>query len=84
MNELEMELGRTLGASCFFVYQALKQSPSMSRRDIEMETGLSEVTVLRCINVLKETNVIKQLNKQQGVRPPLYAKNEEKETWKFH
>lgn len=84
MNDLEMEIGRTLGASAFFIYQAVKNNPRLSTRDIEVETGLSYNQIQVHLKNLRECNILKRdkvfLTNTNGY---LYTPNE-KELWKFH
>lgn len=83
MSELEMEIGRTLGASCFFIYQTIKHNPGATSIDIEMETGLSKYCVLGNLKKLVETGVLNETLKPGHSRLKAYRENQ-KETWKFH
>lgn len=85
MSELEMEIGRTLGSSAFFVFQFIKNNPGSTSRDIQVETGLSENCVWITLNKLKDTNVVKYTERTAGYRKSkMYVENGEKDTWKFH
>lgn len=85
MNELEMEIGRTLGSSAFFIYQFIKNNPRVTSKDIQCETGLSEHCVWMTLNKLKDTNVVRFSERVAGYRKSkMYVENEAKETWKFH
>lgn len=84
MSELEMEIGRTLGASCFFIYQFIKYNPGATSRDIQIETGLSENCVWMSLNKLKSANVLRTKLKTGTSRVSEYKENEARETWMFH
>lgn len=84
MNELEMEIGRSLGASSFFIYQFIKANPGATSRDIQVETGLSENCVQSCLVKLRETNVVESKLQPGASRWKVYKENKERETWKFH
>jgi predicted transcriptional regulator len=84
MSELELEIGRTLGASCFLIYQFIKHNPGSTSRDIQIETGLSENCVWMSLNKLKEANVIRHKLRTGTSRVNEYKENEEREKWMFH
>jgi DNA-binding transcriptional regulator GbsR (MarR family) len=85
MSELELEIGRTLGASSFLIYQFIKFNPGVTHLEIQIETGLSQNCVSQCLKKLKETNVLKYKTRSAGyVKSSQYSENKEKETWKFH
>lgn len=85
ISELEMEIGRTLGASCFLVYQFIKHNPGVTSNEIHIETGLSKNCVWTSLNKLKDTNVVKVREKLVGYnKNHLFSHNEEQQTWKFH
>lgn len=85
MNELEMEIGRTLGASAFFIYQAIKHSQNLSARDLEVETGMSEKQIKVHLKNLLECQIVTREQKfLRYCRGYVYSSNEAKETWKIH
>jgi hypothetical protein len=86
MNELEMEIGRNFGSSCFFVYQAIKHQPGLDAIGIQVETGLSPTCVWKCLTILRETNIVNCSMKVAGNRKEYsnYKENNSKETWKLH
>lgn len=86
MSELEMEIGRTLGASCFFIYQTVKHNPNVTAKELECETGLSKTCIDNSLRKLYETGVLERKMPEKGPapRPYLYKENDRKETWKFH
>jgi predicted transcriptional regulator len=85
MNDLEIEIGRTLGASCFFIYHTMKQSSSFTLNEIMTETALSKNGAENCVKKLLDTNVLKRHRPAFGsVRQFIYKVNNEKQTWKFH
>lgn len=84
MTELEMEIGRLLGASAFFIYQTIKHNPGFTARDIEIETGLSENCVQKTLQRLRECKAVNFRLKPGTSKTQLYSPNEERETWKFH
>lgn len=85
MNELEMEIGRTFGASTFFIYQTIKHNPNVSAKDIAVETGLSETCIQAALVRLRESHVVKFTMSKYGNRKEIkYSDNEEKQSWKFH
>jgi predicted transcriptional regulator len=84
MTELEVEIGRTLGSSCFFVYHFVKNNPGVTPRDIEIQTGLTWGTVRSILERLNESNILdRQLMKGKS-RLMTYKPNEKQETWKIH
>lgn len=84
MSELEIEIGKTLGASAFFVYQYVKHNPGATQNMICIDLGLSTETVHRVMINLVDTKVVTQLEKRSETRARKYKENEAKETWKFH
>ena len=58
MNELELEIARQLGASSFLVYSVLKNKGDLTRRDLEIECGMSEDGILRTVKKLEEDKII--------------------------
>lgn len=68
MSDLEMEIGRTFGSSCFFVYQAIKFNPGLDAVGIQAETGLSPTCVWKCLVTLREENFIRYNLKVAGNR----------------
>jgi predicted transcriptional regulator len=85
MSELEMEIGRTLGASAFFIYQTLKYNPKSSLKDLAVETGISDRQIKVYLKHLLDCNVItRQQVFLRYCKGFIYQLNEEKETWKFH
>lgn len=85
MNELEMEIGRTLGASCFFIYQTVKANPNFSARDVQMETGLSENCVCSSLAKLRHSNVLERKRRTENSidKTFVYKENKEKDSWKL-
>jgi predicted transcriptional regulator len=85
MNELEMEIGRQLGAASFFIYQTIKHNPKSSLKDLEVGTGLNEKSVKLHLKNLLECGIITReqvfLRYCKGF---IYTSNEAKETWKLH
>jgi predicted transcriptional regulator len=85
MNELEIEIGRTLGPSCFFVYQTLKHNSKLSLKDLEVESGMTDRQLKVILKNLIECGIVTRekvfLRYCKGF---LYSSNEQKETWKFH
>lgn len=84
MNELELEIGRTLGSSCFFIYQFIKNTPGATSRDIQIETGLSEMCVWMSLKKLRTANVLQTKLKTGTSRVSEYKENKERESWTFH
>lgn len=85
MNDIEIEIGRTLGANCFFIYQAMKQNSSFTLNEVMIETSLSKNGAEICMKKLLDTNVLKRDRQSFGsIRQYIYKINNEKETWKFH
>lgn len=85
MHDLELEIARTLGASCFLIHQYIKNNPNTTQREISMDTGLEVSTVNLQIKKLKETNVINALQRNKPTGGKMYTyKENEKESWKFH
>lgn len=85
MNDLEIEIGRTLGANCFFIYQTMKQNHSFTLNEVMTETALSKNGAETCLKKLIDTNVLKRDRPSVGIsRQFIYKVNNEKETWKFH
>ncbi len=85
MNDLEIEIGRTLGPSCFFIYQTMKQNSSFTLNEVMIETALSKNGAENCVKKLLDTNVLKRDRQSFGsIRQYVYKINNEKETWKFH
>lgn len=80
MSELELEIGRTLGASAFLIYQYIKFNPRATSREIQIETGLSENCVWMTLKELKYANIISYNTR---VKTNEYVENKEKDTWKF-
>lgn len=85
MNELEMQIGRILGASCFFIYQTVKANPNFSARDVQIETGLSENCVCSSLAKLRLSKVLERKRRTESNldKTFLYKENKEKETWKL-
>lgn len=85
MSELEMEIGRTLGASSFFIYQTIKHMAKVSVVDLEAETGLTHKSIKIHIKNLLECGIITRervfLRHCNGY---IYTAVKETETWKFH
>lgn len=85
MTELEMQIGRTLGASSFFIFQTIKANPNVTLRDIMMETELSPGCVETAVAKLKASNIVERQMQVIGpTRQYLYKENKAYETWKFH
>ena len=85
MNELEIEIGRTLGPSCFFIYQTMKENSSFTLNEVMTETALSKNGAEICVKKLLDTNILKRDRQSFGsIRQYLYKINNEKDTWKFH
>lgn len=86
MSELEMEIGRNFGASCFYVYQTIKHNPGLDRLGLEVETGLSTNCVWKCLTILRDINAVNCKLKIAGNRKEYkdYRENEDKELWQLH
>lgn len=84
MTDLEIEIGRSIGASAFFVYQTIKANPGLTKKEIECETGLSTACVFAVVRKLVDSKVIITKEKSHKIRSSLYIENKEKELWKFH
>lgn len=82
MNDLEVEIGRTLGASAFFVYQVVKENPNSTALDIQVETGLSETCVSTVLAKLRKAKVLEYKNIYKCKFS--YKENKEKDKWEFH
>lgn len=83
MSELEIEIGRTLGASCFFIYQVIKDRRDFSVIDVEIETGLSNYCVWTNLKRMSEKNIIVK-GERSGPKFLVYKPNNAKETWKLN
>lgn len=53
MLQLELEIARQLGASAFLVHAVLKNRSNLTRRELEIETGLSD----KCIQTTTQKMV---------------------------
>jgi predicted transcriptional regulator len=84
MTELEMEIGRNIGSSAFYIYQTLKHNNGMTKKELECETGLSTECIRNTVNKLVDSLIITPKAKVPGIRPTVYIANVEKETWKIH
>jgi hypothetical protein len=80
MTEHELQIARCLGASSFLIYTFIKNHPGASKRDIEIETGLSENCVGTNLIKLKETNVVEF---ELQWKKPLYKENKNIGTWRL-
>lgn len=58
MNELELDIGRKFGASCFYIYMFVRHNPNCTSIDIETETGLSSACIRTNLLKLEETSAI--------------------------
>lgn len=66
MSELEMEIGRNLGASAFFIYQTLKSYPNMTVFEIMAETGMSENAIRTAVSKLESCGHLNKICRVRG------------------
>lgn len=85
VSELEMEIGRKLGASAFLAFQFIKHNPGSTPTDTKMETGLSECTVWTVLKKLRDSNVVTFTIPSRGQsKTKSYRVNPDNQTWKIH
>ncbi len=85
MSEQEMKLGRTLGSSALFIYQALKFAPESTLSELELETRINMKTVRKHLKSLMECNVVIK-REVLGTYNESFAfrSNDDHNSWKLH
>lgn len=85
MNDLEIEIGRTFGASAFFLYKILESNNRLTVRDLEMESGISDKALKYLLKLMTDTGILTReygyLRYAKGYR---YSINKDKSEWKLH
>lgn len=84
MSETEIQLGRLLGASAFFIYQTLRTTPEASMIELEQSTNLSLKTVRAHLKSLIELNVVTKREVFEEARECfVYTSNEDLNSWRL-
>ncbi len=63
----ELEIGRTLGPSSYYIYSVYKNENWFTIRDVEITTGLSHTCVETNVKKLLETGLLTRRKQSYGV-----------------
>jgi predicted transcriptional regulator len=85
ITEKEMEIGRSFGATAFYIYQTVKCNPNSSLTQIEAETGMTDRRIKIYLKTLVDCGMLtrerRRLVHSTGY---VYSCNQEQSLWKFH
>jgi predicted DNA-binding transcriptional regulator len=85
MNNLEVDIGRQYGASCFFIYQVIKSHSEIDLIALEAETGMSHRQIRDHVKSMVSYQILtRKLVVIGGIRRYMYSVNEDKQEWKLH